>query len=74
MFDINTTICALVIVLAMGTAYAWYQFALVLARKCDTCSLDLKESPFKSKCFVGAIFFSIAFILSLNAGFLLNLF
>lgn len=74
MFDINTTICALIIVLALGTAYAWYQFALVLARKCDTCSLDLKENPFKSKCFVGAIFFSIAFILSINAGLLLNLF
>lgn len=74
MFDINTTIYALIIVLALGTIYAWYQFALVLARKCDTCSLDLKESPFKSKCFVGAIFFSIAFVLSINAGLLLNLF
>lgn len=74
MFDINTTIWTLIIVLILGTIYAWYQFALVLARKCDTCSLDLKESPFKSKCFVGAIFFSIALVLSINAGLLLNLF
>lgn len=74
MFDINTMIWTLIIVLILGTIYAWYQFALVLARKCDTCSLDLKESPFKSKCFVGAIFFSIALVLSINAGLLLNLF
>ena len=50
MFDINTTVGALIIVLLMGTIYAWYQFILVLARRCDTCSLDLKENPFKSKC------------------------
>lgn len=74
MFDINTTVYALIIVLALGTVYSWYQFALVLARKCDTCSPDLKESPFKSKCFVGAIFFSVALVLSINAGLLLNLF
>lgn len=74
MFDINTTVYALIIVLALGTIYSWYQFTLVLARKCDTCSLDLKENPFKSKCFVGAIFFSIAFVLSTNAGLLLGLF
>ncbi|MCR4330875.1 MAG: hypothetical protein NUV49_03280, partial [Patescibacteria group bacterium] len=66
MFDLNTTVYALVVVLALGTIYAWYQFALVLARQCDTCSVDLKASPFKSKCFVGAIFFSIAFVLALN--------
>ncbi len=74
MFDINTTVGALIIVLLMGTIYAWYQFILVLARRCDTCSLDLKENPFKSKCFVGAIFFSVAFVLSINAGLLLGLF
>ena len=74
MFDINTTVGALIIVLLMGTIYAWYQFILVLARQCDTCSLDLKENPFKSKCFVGAIFFSVAFVLSINAGLLLGLF
>ena len=74
MFDLNTTVYALLIVLALGTIYAWYQFALVLARRCDTCSVELKASPFKSKCFVGAIFFSIAFVLALNTAFLMGLF
>lgn len=74
MFDLNTTVYALVAVLALGTIYAWYQFALVLARRCDTCSVDLKASPFKSKCFVGAIFFSIAFVLALNTALLMGLF
>jgi len=73
MFDINTTIWALVIVLSLGTIYSWYQFALVLARKCDTCSVGLKEGPFKSKCFVGAIFFSVSLVLALNAGFLVGI-
>jgi len=73
MFDISTTVYALVMVLALGTLYSWYQFALVLARRCDTCSVGLKASPFKSKCFVGAIFFSLAFILALNTAFLLGL-
>lgn len=65
---------ALNIVLALGTIYAWYQFALVLARQCDTCSVDLKASPFKSKCFIGAIFFSLALALSLHASILLGVF
>ncbi len=51
-------------VLAAGTAYAWYQFYKVVVNKCDTCSVGLHQSPFKSKCFVGAVFFTVAFILS----------
>lgn len=72
MFDIMTTAYLLDAVLIMGTAFSWYQFALVLARKCDTCSVGLKTSPFKSKCFVGAIFFSIALALAINISFLLG--
>ena len=74
MFDLSTTVYALVVVLALGTIYAWYQFALVLARRCDTCSVDLKASPFKSKCFVGVIFFSVAFVLAVNTALLMGLF
>ena len=74
MFDITTTMYALLIVLALGTIYAWYQFAMVLARKCDTCSVGLQKSPFRSKCFVGALFFSLAFVIALNAAFLLGIF
>ena len=70
---IPTTVYTLLLVLALGTAYAWYQFALVLARRCDTCSADLKASPFRSKCFVGALFFSAALVLAINAAALLGL-
>ena len=73
MFDLNTTIYTLIVVLALGTVYAWYQFALVLARRCDTCSVKLKASPFRSKCFIGAIFFSLSFVIALNAAFLIGL-
>lgn len=73
MFDLNTNIYLLDAVLALGTIYAWYQFALVLARRCDTCSVDLKASPFKSKCFVGAIFFSLALVLALQISFEMGL-
>ncbi len=57
----------LTVTLFMGTAYAWFQFYKVLAKKCDTCSVDLHQSPFKSKCFVGAVFFTVAFVLSVYA-------
>ncbi len=65
--DILTTLQVLALVLALGTAYSWYQFYKVLAKKCDTCSVDLHQSPFKSKCFVGAVFFTAAFVLALYA-------
>ena len=55
------------IVLLGGTLYSWYQFYKVLAKKCDTCSVDLHTSPFRSKCFVGALFFTASFALALYA-------
>jgi len=63
--DLKTTLNLLVIVLGGGTAYAWYQYMLVVLKKCDTCSISLKDNPFKSKCFVGAVFFTLAFILAI---------
>lgn len=57
----------LVGVLALGTIYAWYQFYKVIVNECDTCSVDLHQSPFKSKCFVGAVFFTLAFAFSVYA-------
>lgn len=53
-----------VAVLSLGTLYAWYQFYLVIKKKCDTCSVSLEENPFKSKCFVGALFFSAALLIA----------
>jgi len=62
--DLSTTLNILVLVLSLGTLYAWYQFARILRKKCDTCSLDLETNPFKSKCFIGAIFFTVALLLA----------
>ncbi len=67
--DLQTTLFVLNLVLAGGTAYSWYQFAKVVMNKCDTCSVGLHQSPFKSKCFVGAVFFTFAFLLALYATF-----
>jgi len=69
--DLPTALYTLLVVLALGTLYAWYQFALVVKNKCDTCSVDLHQSPFRSKCFVGAVFFTTAFLLTLYAVLLL---
>ena len=60
-----TVLQTLIAVLSLGTLYAWYQFYQVLAKRCDTCSIGLKASPFKSKCFVGAIFFTTALLLAI---------
>ena len=65
--DLLTVLQWLVGVLALGTLYAWYQFWLVIKNKCDTCSVDLYQSPFRSKCFVGAVFFTVAFGFALYA-------
>ena len=57
-------------VLLGGTVFAWYNFALefinwINGKICTTgCSVDL-TNPFLSKCFFGAVFFTIALILSM---------
>jgi len=57
----------LISVLVIGTIYAWYQFYQILVKRCDTCSVGLMKSPFKSKCFVGALFFTAALALAIYA-------
>jgi hypothetical protein len=69
--NLQTTLYTLVVVLGLGTLYAWYQFAKVVLNKCDTCSIDLHKNPFKSKCFIGAVFFTLAFALAIYAVVLL---
>ncbi len=59
-------------VLTLGTIYAWYQFYKVVSNKCDTCSVDLHQNPFKSKCFTGAVFFTVSFALAAYATFLMG--
>jgi len=57
------------LVLLFGTVFAWFNFALELInwlqkRACTTgCAIGL-VNPFLTPCFYGAIFFTIAFILS----------
>ena len=65
MLEKDIIVALLNLALFAGTFYAWYQFYKVVANQCDTCSIGLHKSPFKSKCFVGAVFFSIAFVLAL---------
>jgi len=52
-------------VLLAGTIYAWYNWYLVLVKKCDTCSISVHENPFTSKCFWGALFFTLAFLVNI---------
>lgn len=67
---LKEVIYALVVVLGLGTLYAWYQFYKVVANKCDTCSVDLHQNPFKSKCFTGAVFFTLSMALAIWAAIL----
>jgi len=63
-------ILAQFIVLLGGTLFAWFNFATELIdwmakRACTTgCTAGL-VNPFMTSCFYGAIFFTIAFILSI---------
>ena len=59
------------VVLLLGTAFAWTNFTIELVnwlnkRACTLgCAVGL-VNPFLTPCFYGAIFFLIAFILSIN--------
>lgn len=71
MLDIISTIYILVGVLVCGTVFAWFQFYMVYRGYCKACSdkacsPELKKNPFVSKCFVGAVFFSVALGLSIR--------
>ena len=62
-------ILAQFIILLCGTIFAWSNFALELIawlqkRACTTgCAVGI-VNPFLTPCFYGAIFFTIAFVLS----------
>lgn len=71
--ELITTIKLLVAVLAGGTIFAWYQFAKILISRKDVCSACVPgqpceaKRPFRSKCFVGAVFFTLALGLAVYA-------
>lgn len=58
------------IILLGGTVFAWYNFAIELSnwlqkKACTTGCAEGLVNPFLTPCFYGAIFFLIAFILSI---------
>ncbi len=63
--SIATLIWLNFIILLSGTGYAWYNWILVLQGKCKTCSVGVHEKPYTSKCFVGAIFFTVALLVNI---------
>ncbi len=73
MMELKIAIELTTLVLAIGTGYAWFQFYKVVKNQCDTCSIGLHQSPFKSKCFTGAVFFTLALLPSLYACYLVNM-
>jgi len=63
------TILAQFIILLMGTMFAWGNFGVELMdwlkkRACTTGCAEGLVNPFFTPCFYGAIFFTLAFILS----------
>lgn len=62
--NLETTLWVEFVVLLAGTIYAWYNWYLVLVKKCDTCSISVHDNPFTSKCFWGALFFTIALVVN----------
>ncbi|HXK31995.1 MAG TPA: hypothetical protein VJ378_00785 [Candidatus Paceibacterota bacterium] len=62
-------ISAQFIILLVGTLFAWFNFTRELidwlnSRSCTTGCAIAGTNPFMSACFYGAIFFTIAFVLS----------
>ncbi len=55
------------VILICGTLFAWYNWILVLQKKCTTCSIEVHENPFLSKCFWGALFFTAALMVQIIA-------
>lgn len=64
--DIKTTLYILVGVLTGGTLFAWYNVYLEYRNMCGSCA-GPKENIFLSKCFWGAMFFTIALALAYSA-------
>jgi len=58
------------VILLLGTLFAWTNFIMELVswinqEACITgCSVGVVKNPFLTPCFYGALFFSIAFIIS----------
>lgn len=56
-------------VLLLGTLFAWVNFTRELVawlqlRTCPVCTIGANTNPFLTPCFYGAVFFTIAFVMS----------
>ena len=63
------TIIAQFVILLIGTIFAWVNFGIELInwlhkQSCTLGCADGLKNPFLTPCFYGAIFFTIAFVLS----------
>ncbi len=67
MINLITILYILTITLGAGTIFAWYQVYKIANKKEGACVGDECGNLFTSKCFVGAIFFTIAFSLAIYA-------
>jgi len=67
--SLSIVLYALTVVLLGGTVFAWYEFYLTTKDITKACRPGGGgcSSPFHSKCFVGAMFFTVAFMLSVYA-------
>lgn len=67
--SLSIVLYLLTAVLLGGTAFAWYEFFLVTKDITRACQAGKKNvsTPFDSKCFYGALFFTAALILAVYA-------
>lgn len=66
---------AQLIILIGGTAFAWYNFTREMidylnAQACSVGCATAGTNPFLTPCFGGAVFFTIALVLSVTMAFL----
>lgn len=58
MGNIQLLLYSLTAILLGGTLFAWYQFTVVW--RDHKCGVSNCNNPWTSKCFIGAIFFTVA--------------
>jgi hypothetical protein len=55
-------------VLLGGTLFAWYQWYMEYFQECDSCSGE--TGKLFTKCFLGALFFTMALVLNIASSYL----
>ena len=65
MQNIQYILYFLAVILVTGTLFAWYQFTVVWRE--HKCGQGTCDNPWTSKCFIGAVFFTLALGVTLYA-------